>query len=82
MRLLKKRIVVLNNGHAIRKAFENDGEMFNDKPVGKDFCHVVNFYVYVLRGGVAQWIERLTRNRSVLGSNPIKGFRFQGKNKF
>ena len=26
-----------------------------------------------LRGGVAQWVARLTRNVEVMGSSPIKG---------
>ena len=29
--------------------------------------------VTVSRGGVAQWVVRLTRNVEVVGSNPIKG---------
>ena len=28
---------------------------------------------YTARGGVAQWVARLTRNVEVVGSSPIKG---------
>ena len=31
--------------------------------------------LHTLRGVVAQWVGRLTRDRSVVCSNPIKGFR-------
>ena len=30
-------------------------------------------YYTTLRGGVAQWVARLTRNVEVVGSSPIKG---------
>ena len=30
---------------------------------------------YSTRGGVVQWVARLTRNVEVVGSNPIKGIR-------